>query len=106
MNFAFGYPNSVAGTPGFFATGRRRDFMRHIIYFLIDKEDFNFPGIFVGNAFFELFFKLLLNNENNFVHPSLNCVIDRVINNGFSGWPDRINLFKPAVTASHSCRKD
>ena len=59
------------------------------------------------HAFSDMLHELLLNgfldNKNNLLKSSLNCIIDRKIHDNVAVLINWIDLLQTAITASHSC---
>ena len=60
---------------------------------------------FVENSF-KVLNKLFLNDKYNLTKTGFNCIIYRVIDNGFAIWAKAINLFHASVTACHTCSQN
>ena len=56
----------------------------------------------IEQPFAEIVFDIFSDNVNDFTETRLLCVVRRVVEQAFVVQPYRVDLFDPAVSASHS----
>jgi len=55
-----------------------------------------------ASDFLERLLEVAADDEDELAEPGAQRVVNRVVNDGFAGGADRINLFESAVSAAHA----
>ena len=51
---------------------------------------------------FEVFLKVFANNKDNLSEPCLDGIVDGIVHDGFTIRAKSVELFQPAIAASHA----
>ena len=85
----------MCGTPGLLALVGNSETFRQVAYILISIFDIKKLAYAVAYSFFKVLLNLFFNDENNGFKTCLFCIVKGVVDDDFSVWADRVNLFNP-----------
>ena len=94
----------MAGTPGLYPAFRHRVSLWQIIQLLEGIADFHLLFHPAADDFFELLFKLMLDDEHHRLKPGTLCIINGIVDNNLPVRAYWVDLLQAAVPASHSRR--
>ena len=98
------HQNSLTGSPGFFAALRHKIALWKSVQLLIGINNRDLLGNAVSDNLLKILFQIFTDNKYDFVKSGLNGVMDRIIHNNLSIWPNRSQLLdsapKPAADSS------
>jgi hypothetical protein len=97
-----GTPDCVAGSPRLFSPFGEGISVRKILKGLKNVIHRNAITVFSPDLSFEGVFKIMPDNEDDTTETGPNRIENGIIEHGFPGWSNRIDLFKTAVSGSHT----
>ena len=96
----------MIGSPGFLASFGHGKALGQCVESLETKFTGNMTFILGKHLFAELLFKILANYPYYFAKSGLDCIIDRIVHDGFTMRSQTIKLLQTSITAAHSCSQE
>jgi len=96
----------MAGPPGFFAPDGRREAVGQAVERLEDVIHGDAAGVLGADLGAEDFLEVAPDDEHHAAEPGAEGVVHRVVEDGFAGGADGIDLLEAAVARTHAGGED
>ncbi len=99
-------PDGVAGAPRFLAPGGRREAGGQGVDRLENEVHGDALGVLGGDLLAEGLLEVAADHEDDAAEAGLGGIVHGVVEDGFTGRADRVELLEAAVAGAHACGED